>query len=46
MPKKCFFNESLQNEFSFIKKCQKIGQKDKVECTVCGSIFSIEHSRK
>uniref|UniRef100_A0A2S2N9H4 HAT C-terminal dimerisation domain-containing protein n=1 Tax=Schizaphis graminum TaxID=13262 RepID=A0A2S2N9H4_SCHGA len=47
MPKrKCVFNESLQNEFKFITKCQKIGQEDKVECTVCGGIFSIDHGGK
>jgi ribosomal protein S27E len=47
MPKrKCTFNENLQNEFNFIKKCRKIGQEDKVECTVCSGIFSIDHGGK
>ncbi|KAL4143134.1 hypothetical protein QTP88_005498 [Uroleucon formosanum] len=47
MPKrKCTFNEKLQNEYTFLKKCQKPGQEYKIECTVCGAAFSIEHGGK
>ncbi|VVC35789.1 Hypothetical protein CINCED_3A001819 [Cinara cedri] len=41
MPKRrCTFTESLQSEFTFLKKCEVIG---KVFCTVCKALFSIEH---
>lgn len=47
MPKrKCTFNEKLQCEYTFLKKCQKPGQEYKIECTVCGAAFSIEHGGK
>lgn len=47
MPKrKCVFNEKLQNDLNFIKKCQKLGQENKVECTMCGAIFSMKHGGK
>lgn len=44
MPKrKCVFNEKLQSEYSFLKKCTKPGQEYKIECIVCGATFSIDH---
>lgn len=47
MPKrKCTFNEKLQSEYTFLKKCQKPGQECKIESTVRGAAFSIEHGGK
>jgi len=47
MPKrKCTFNEKLQSEYTSLKKCQKPGREYKIEFSVCGAAFSIEHGRK
>ncbi|VVC33676.1 Hypothetical protein CINCED_3A000067 [Cinara cedri] len=47
MPKiKCTFNEKLQSEYTFLKKCQKPAQEYKIECIVCGAAFSIEHGEQ
>lgn len=44
MPKrKCVFGESLQKQYSFLKRCSREGVNDKMECVLCGSIFSIEN---
>lgn len=47
MPKRqCVFNDKLQEQFGFLKKCKKPGMLNKVECTECSAIFSIEHGGK
>lgn len=41
MPKRrCSFNKTLKTEFPFLRETHEIG---KVLCTVCKSIFSIDH---
>lgn len=40
------FNEKLQSEYKFLKTCQKPGQEYKIEYTVSGAAFSIEHGGK
>jgi hypothetical protein len=41
--RRCLFNDNLQKNYPFIKKANL---EDKVQCTICKGVFSIDHGGK